>query len=185
MTKSTGVGRGNNPASRVNRPKGPDHPRWQDGKIISSHGYVKVRVGSEHPLADPNGYAYEHLLVWVSAGRARPGRGQTLHHDNEDKTDNRLSNLALISRSEHAALHHNMLPAEKVRELRERYAAGENGTELAAAFGIPYQRVYKLLRGESQRDAGGPIQTGSLRCKKAAGRMLDVRTHDGFPGDAS
>lgn len=71
MTKSTGVGRGNNPASRVNRPKGPDHPRWQDGKIISSHGYVKVRVGSEHPLADPNGYAYEHLLVWVSAGSAQ------------------------------------------------------------------------------------------------------------------
>jgi len=181
MTKTTGVGRGNNPASHVNRPKGQCHHRWQDGKIISSHGYVKVRVGPEHPLADPNGYAYEHLMVWISAGRERPGIGQTLHHENADKTDNRLGNLALISRSEHAALHHNMIPSERVRELRERYAAGENGTSLAEAFGIPYQRVYKMLHGGIRRDAGGPIQTGSLRGKKLAGRRLDGLTHDQFP----
>ena len=73
--------------------------------MLSSHGYVKVRVGREHPLADPNGYAYEHLLVWVAAGRSRPGHGELLHHRNEDKTDNRIENLELVTRAQHNAIH--------------------------------------------------------------------------------
>lgn len=52
--------------------KGSNHGRWNHEKLISSHGYVKIRVGKGHPLADPNGYAYEHLLVWVAAGNNRP-----------------------------------------------------------------------------------------------------------------
>lgn len=181
MTKSTGVGRGNNPASHRNTASGPDHHRWTDSKIVSSHGYVKLRVGTEHPLADPNGYAYEHLLVWVSAGRPRPKRGETLHHINEDKTDNRLANIELLTRVAHSTQHHASMTDEQVRTLRERYAAGEDGTKLAAAYGIPFQRVYKLLRGETRLSAGGPIQAGSLRGKKAAGRLLDGVEHNGFP----
>ena len=41
-------GRGKNP-----KPKGPKHYRWNTSRIVSTHGYVKVRVGVEHPLADP------------------------------------------------------------------------------------------------------------------------------------
>lgn len=85
--------------------RGSEHHRWNDGRQISSHGYVKIRVGVDHPLADPNGYAYEHLLVWVSAGRERPPKGWLLHHKNDDKTDNRLSNLELLRRGVHNALH--------------------------------------------------------------------------------
>lgn len=79
--------------------------RWNEGKMVATSGHVKVRVGKEHPLADPNGYAYEHLLVWVSAGRPRPPRGWLLHHKNEVKSDNRLDNLELITRAEHNRLH--------------------------------------------------------------------------------
>jgi len=131
---------------------------------------VKVRVGVEHPLADPNGYAYEHLVVWCAAGHPRPGPGQLLHHRSEDKTDNRLSNLELLTRIAHAAEHHPMLPDEDVRAVRLRYAAGEDGTALAAEFNIPHQRAYRIIKGETRRTAGGPIQSGSLRGKKAAGR---------------
>ena len=49
--------------------KGPSHHRWNSGKIVSREGYIKVRAGKDHPFADPNGYAYEHLLVWLSAKR--------------------------------------------------------------------------------------------------------------------
>ncbi len=176
MTKSTGVGRGNNPASHNNRPSGRRHHRWNEGRIFSEHGYVKVCVGAEHPLADPNGYAYEHLLVWCGAGRPRPDAGKILHHKNEDKSDNRLANLDLLTRVSHSIQHHGSLTDDQVRTLRERYAAGEDGTKLASDFGIPSQRVYKLLHGNTRRNAGGPIQTGGLRGKKA-----DGRTHDGFP----
>ena len=105
MTKSTGVGRGSNPASWNNTRRGAAHCRWNSDLILSEHGYVRVRVGVEHPLADPNGYAYEHLVVWCAAGHARPGAGELLHHKNEDKTDNRYSNLELTGRSEHSAHH--------------------------------------------------------------------------------
>lgn len=79
--------------------------RWSEQKIIASNGYVKIRVGKDHPLADPNGYAYEHLVVWVAAGLQRPPRGFLIHHRNDVKTDNRFDNLELLSRGEHNRLH--------------------------------------------------------------------------------
>lgn len=83
--------------------RGARHPKWKNG-IVSSHGYVKIRVGKSHPLADPNGYAYEHHVVWYAAGR-RLGPKQNLHHRNGDKTDNRIENLELLSASDHAKEH--------------------------------------------------------------------------------
>lgn len=181
MTKSTGVGRGNNPISHRNTKRGKEHYRWNDDRMLSKHGYVKVRVGVENPLADSNGYAYEHLLVWCAAGRVKPDKNQILHHRNENKTDNRLSNLELLTRGEHATEHNRMVSDSVVREIRVRFAAGEDGTTLAKEFGIPFQRVYRYIHGETRIGAGGPIQSGPLPRKKAAGRLLDGRTWDEVP----
>lgn len=79
--------------------------RWKPGGSLASNGYVKIRVGKGHPLADPNGYAYEHYVVWCSAGRPKPMKGSVIHHRNHDKTDNRLSNLELMKRGDHNAEH--------------------------------------------------------------------------------
>jgi len=80
--------------------------RWNDDeKMISSHGYVLVRVGIDHPLAVGNGYAYEHLLVWSAAGRPLPAINQVLHHRDGNKKNNRLQNLELTTRSDHAINH--------------------------------------------------------------------------------
>ncbi len=87
-----------------NHIKGSQHYRWNN-RLKNADGYTKVRVGHEHPLADPNGYAYEHLVIWCAAGNSRPDSNSILHHRNGDKSDNRLENLRLLSRSEHNALH--------------------------------------------------------------------------------
>ena len=98
-----------------NHAKGKMSHRWNTGKIISCEGYVKVRVGKEHPFADSNGYAYEHLIVWASCGKPKPREDQILHHRNGDKTDNRVENLEIMQRADHSRLHINA---------RDRDAAG-------------------------------------------------------------
>jgi hypothetical protein len=94
-------GRGHN----ANHRSGPDHPRWNHGAIIDDKGYRKIRVGIEHPLADPIGYAYEHLIVWISAGNPLPGPNELIHHKSEKRQDNRIENLELKTRSSHNSLH--------------------------------------------------------------------------------
>lgn len=130
--------RGDNPASHGNLPRGAGHHRWRAGGSVASTGYVKLRVGRGHPLADPNGYAYEHLVVWCAAGNPRPPRGWIIHHRNGNKTDNRLENLEAMPRGQHSAEH---LAEEKRR--------------------CP--------------------DTGRLLPKRAAGRLLDGREHNGVP----
>lgn len=89
---------------------------------MTSHGYVKVRVGLGHPLADPNGYAYEHTLVWITAGYAAPVGSQAIHHRNGDKVDNRIENLELLSFQEH--MHRYVVMRRNQRpELLERIHA--------------------------------------------------------------
>jgi len=99
-----------------NYAKADSQHRWQDLPQIASTGYVKLRVGKGHPLADPNGYAYAHLLIWVAAGRSRPRRGEVLHFKNDVKTDYRLENLELRSRAAHNRLHN----ATRKRDARGR-----------------------------------------------------------------
>lgn len=103
-----------------NHASGENHPRWKGGRIVCGLGYIKVRVGKEHPLSDPIGYAYEHLLVWVEAGNPKPPIGYNIHHKNGDKTDNRIENLELLSASEHMTLHNK----EKPRGTDGRFLGG-------------------------------------------------------------
>lgn len=103
-----------------NHAKASSQYRWKPGSRVCSTGHVKVRVGKGHPLADPNGWAYEHLVVWVSAGNPRTASGQILHHINEDKTDNRIENLMVLSRADHNRLHNDLRKARAGRHLDGR-----------------------------------------------------------------
>lgn len=78
--------------------------RWNRDRIIRPDGYVMVRVGKGHPLANSKGYAYEHRLVWAAAGRDLPA-GFDIHHRNERRDDNRIENLEIIAHGAHRALH--------------------------------------------------------------------------------
>jgi hypothetical protein len=96
--------------------------RWNGGRIVSSHGYVKLRVGRSHPLADPNGYAYEHRLVLAAAGVEVPV-GFVIHHLNHDKTDNRMENLAVLPRGDHSR-EHDTRQRDSLGRFVRKHAAG-------------------------------------------------------------
>lgn len=98
---------------------------WNDGRLATKQGYVLIRVGRRHPLADPNGYVRESLLVWVSAGNPPPKENELLHHKDENKDDDRIENLELKTKSGHNT-HHNK---KKKRDSLGRFLPKNDGRE--------------------------------------------------------
>jgi hypothetical protein len=86
---------------------GPKNGMWKGGRVVDPRGYVLIRVGKKHPLADCRGYAYEHRL------KAKAKKGQWIHHDNEKKGDNSDRNLIRTTRRLHRSLHRK--PGSKLR----------------------------------------------------------------------
>ena len=85
---------------------GSQHPRWNTQRMINKDGYVLIRVGRQHPLADPNGYAREHILILAAAG-IYLGPDEVVHHRNGDRQDNRFENLRVLTIREHNIIHNS------------------------------------------------------------------------------
>ena len=85
---------------------GASNPNWRGGKSIASNGYVLIRVGKGHHLADVRGYAYEHRLVAEEQLGRRLRKNEIPHHINGVKTDNRQENIEVVrSIAHHRAKH--------------------------------------------------------------------------------
>jgi hypothetical protein len=107
-----------------NHARGANHPRWNEGRMVTEEGYVKVRVGTVHPLADANGYCYEHTLVATAALGRHLSPDETVHHRNHDKLDNRWENLEILTRSAHAVEHNQ----QRERDANGRFVGGQYPT---------------------------------------------------------
>jgi hypothetical protein len=94
---------------------GPKNGNWKGGRSIASNGYVLVRVGIGHHLADVRGYAYEHRVVAEKKLGRRLKRGEQVHHKNDIKTDNRPSNLEVCASLAHHFVHHRKPDSKQKR----------------------------------------------------------------------
>jgi hypothetical protein len=72
------------------------HPRWKGGYLMPS-GYKRVRTPLGHPrlktTSDP--YILEHILIMENHLGRYLKLGETIHHKNGVKGDNRIENLEL------------------------------------------------------------------------------------------
>jgi hypothetical protein len=90
---------------------GPRNPRWNATKLVTSHGYIIVRVDPKHqrafgaPGLKRFKYAYEHdLIAEEMLGRSLTDN-EAVHHKNGIRDDNRRENLEVLTRSDHARRH--------------------------------------------------------------------------------
>ena len=96
----------------VDSRKGEKHKHWKGGFTIISTGYRKVHVPKDdffHSMADPSSYVLEHRLVMAKHLGRCLHRWEIVHHKGtkypkgsiENKQDNRIENLQLISVDKH------------------------------------------------------------------------------------
>lgn len=78
---------------------------WKGGCRKTQKGYLQILV-PDHPRADSSGYVMEHILVWENATGVPVPDNCCIHHLNENKADNRISNLCLMERGAHTTHHH-------------------------------------------------------------------------------
>jgi hypothetical protein len=85
---------------------------WSDReKFIDRRGYVRVHA-PEHPRAfGHQGWYYEHRLVAERMLGRLLYNGETVHHINEHKCDNREINLFVCTREEHDKAHQGVYVA--------------------------------------------------------------------------
>lgn len=88
--------------------RGSNNPTWNGGRSSHSQGYALV-LKPEHPRASSNGYVLEHILVAEQAfGRFLPPQA-VVHHVNEQRSENRNSNLVICEDDTyHKLLHQRM-----------------------------------------------------------------------------
>ena len=96
--------------------RGKNHNHWKGGIKIDSDGYILIWIDSESPfyiMKDHQNYIKEHRLVMAQHLNRCLKSWEVIHHKGikypvnsiQNKQDNRIENLVLMSNSEHTMLH--------------------------------------------------------------------------------
>ena len=152
---------------------GKENPNWRGGRSITSHGYVLIRVGKHHHLADVRGYAYEHRLVAEEKLGRRLRPGEIIHHLNDDRTDNRPENIRVVNgNAEHYVYHRKRqdlrLPGEPNPILKCKCGCGQTFKKFDLS-GRPRQYV----SGHNPQPA--PVQQELLHVLERGGGLHRAR----------
>ncbi len=140
---------------------------WTGSKLSNGYGVI-------HASGRGGQMFYAHRLSWGLHNGIIPAKMFVCHkcdnrscvnpdhlflgsvYDNNQDTINKRRH-AFGTKNGQAKLNH-----EKVREIRERYAAGTAKSELAMAFNVDPATINSLIRGKTWKNATPISQVGSL-----------------------
>lgn len=100
---------------------GSNNSQWKGGRRIASHGYIEIYM-PEHPHASSRGTVYEHRLVMERMIGRYLTSEESVHHVDEDKSNNAPDNLMLFENEAAHQRHH--------QEIKKKFAACKKSGEL-------------------------------------------------------
>jgi hypothetical protein len=84
---------------------GENNPAYKHGRYTDCHsGYIHV-LRPNHPFCNTHGYVLEHRLIMEKHIDRYLTRDEHVHHKNENRQDNRIENLQIVSPLEHLQIH--------------------------------------------------------------------------------
>lgn len=95
--------------------RGSNNPLWKSDKKENSYGYILVRM-PEHPFANCDGFVFEHRLIAEQNlltpetsveidGKQYLRRDMVVHHIDENRKNNSVENLKIMTLQEHTTMH--------------------------------------------------------------------------------
>lgn len=144
------------PGYRGANQSGPRNPNWKGGRSIASTGYVLIRVGVGHHLADVRGYAYEHRLVAELVLGRRLRDGEIVHHRDGNKINNAPENIEVVE-----SIGHHLIRHRRSGALRRNPGEPNTSVECACGCGGSFDRFdsfgrpRKYISGHNMRCANG------------------------------
>lgn len=100
MSKSRNKGKDNPMYGKT----GEKCPGFKGGRVIRWDGSVRILMPA-HKYADSQNYVYEHRLIMEKKIRRFLKPDEIVHHIDEDRSNNRIENLRLMTDSKHKAMH--------------------------------------------------------------------------------
>lgn len=98
-------------------------PSWRGGRIVRN-GYVAVKVGRDHPMADRQGYVREHRLVMAELIGRHLTAEEVVHHVDGNPQNNDPANLLLFASHALHMKYEVMVAGSKGRPGAHRAIAG-------------------------------------------------------------
>ena len=103
--------------------KGESNSSWKSNERISAYGYRLIRQ-LEHPFANSDGFVFEHRLVAekylltnensiVVNGKKYLHPDFAVHHKDENRLNNDVSNLEVMRKGKHVSLHNLQNPRSR------------------------------------------------------------------------
>ena len=111
---------------------GPSNGRWKGGRTRHRAGYVMIWAPG-HPRAGKSQYVFEHIIVMERLLGRYMLPGESVHHRNGVKDDNRPENLELWTRPQPTGIRASEAVAW-AREILVRYAGYTDTSNNAQGF---------------------------------------------------